>query len=116
MKKILIICCLLFLTGCKNELICTMETTEENYESEQEIIFSFEDEKVNDVVVNYTMIFEDENTANSYVNVFETLEEGYEIEQEGNKLSITSKKNHEQYSETKDKIKTELESNGYKCK
>ena len=116
MKKILIICCLLVLTGCKNELICTMKTTEENYESEQELIFSFKDEKVSDVTVNYTMIFEDEKTANSYVSVFETLEDGYEIKQDGNKLSIKSEKNYEQYSETKDKIKENLEANGYKCK
>ena len=116
MKKILIFGCVLLLTGCKNSLVCTMKTTEENYESEQKITFSFEKEKVNDVVVDYVMTFEDEETANSYITAFKTLEENYEIDQNGNKVSISSTKNYNQYNQNKDELKKELESNGYVCK
>ena len=35
MKKILVLFSFILLTGCSNELVCTLETTEENYESKQ---------------------------------------------------------------------------------
>lgn len=117
MKKSLIILSLLLLTGCSNELVCTLKTSEEGYESEQKITFEFDDsDKVTDVYVNYSMIFEDEETAKSYVNVFEALEKDYKINQDGNKIDIVTTKNYEQYKENKDELKEELENNGYSCK
>lgn len=117
MKKILIIASLFVLTGCSNKMVCTLETTEENYESEQKITFEFDsDDKVTDVSTNYIMTFEDKETAASYMGVFESLEDDYEINQSGNKLTIVSTKNYEQYNQNKDKLKKELQDNGYLCK
>ena len=116
MKKILMICCILMLTGCKNELVCTLKTTEESYDTEQKITFNFENDKVNDVTVNYKMTFENEETANSYLSVFESLDEEYEINVDGKEINVKSKKNYEQYDQNKDELKEELELNGYICK
>ncbi len=116
MKKILMIFCIFILTGCKNELVCTLNTVEESYDTEQKIIFNFENDKVNDVVVNYTMIFEDEEIASSYMNAFESLTKEYEINLSGNKIQIISEKNYDQYDQNKEELKAELEKNGYSCK
>ena len=117
MKKTLILLSLFILTGCSNKLVCTLETNEENYKSEQKITFKFDDsDKVTDVSVDYSMIFADEESAKSYATVFKTLEEDYEINQKGNKINIITTKNYEQYKESKDELKQELENNGYSCK
>ena len=71
MKKILLLLCVFLLTGCKSQLVCNRKTTEEFYEEEQKIIYSFNDDKVQDVTINYIMIFEDEETAKTYLTIFE---------------------------------------------
>ena len=117
MKKIFVALSLLLLTGCSNKMVCTLKSSEESYESEEKIVFEFDnDNKVTNVTINYDMIFEDEESAASYAYVFETLEEDYEIKQEGNKINIVTTKNYEQYSESKDELKVDLENNGYSCK
>jgi len=117
MKKILIVLSLFVLTGCSNKLVCTLESTEENYDSKQKITFKFDkSDKVNDVSVNYSMIFADEETAKTYKNVFESLNENYEITQDKNKINIITTKNYDQYNENKEELKKELEKNGYSCK
>jgi len=117
MKKILMVLGILLFTGCSNELVCTKNTTEENYELEQKIIFEFDsNDKVVSAKTNYIMVFENKETASSYMSVFDSLEEDYEINQVGNKVNIISTKNYEQYNQNKDKLKEELENNGYSCK
>lgn len=116
MKKFLMIFGVLLFTGCSNELVCTMNTAEENYELEQKITFQFDEEKVVSAETNYIMVFENKETASSYMSVFDTLEDDYEINQSGNKINIISTKNYEQYNQNKDKLKEELENNGYSCK
>jgi len=116
MKKIFLVICALILTGCKNKLICTSETADENYTTQQKIEFTFDDDdNVVDATVNYIMTFEDEETAKSYLNIFETLEEDYEINIDKNKIDIKSSKNYEQYDQNKNELKEELEQNGYMC-
>ena len=117
MKKILLVLSVMLLTGCGNKLVCNLETSEENYESKQKITFKFDSsDKVNDVTVDYTMIFEDEETAKTYKNVFETLDDNYEINLEKNEINIISTKNYDQYKENKEELKKQFENNGYSCK
>ena len=68
------------------------------------------------MVLNYTMIFEDEKTASEYFTAFETLEEEYEMKLNKNEIEIISEKNYNEYNQSKDELKEELESNGYSCK
>ena len=116
MKKIILVCCILLITGCKNNLVCTLTTTEGVYTSEQKITFDFKDDQVSNVELNYAMIFEDEKTANDYFTAFEALKEQYEIKQDKNKIEIISEKNYDQYNQNKDELKEELEAKGYSCK
>lgn len=115
-KNLILILLLLFITGCKNELVCTLETEEEGYLSKQEIIFSIADGKVEKAVTNYTMTFETNETAESYLNVFKSANKDYEIILDENKLLIISEKNYEEYNQTKEELKLDFEKNGYSCK
>ena len=108
---------LLLLTGCGNEFVCTMKTEEDDYVTEQNISFEFDkNDKITNATVNYTMIFETEEEAKSYSSVIETLNNGYDVVLEGKKLSIVSTANYEEYNGQKDKLKADLEKNGYTCK
>lgn len=116
MKKIILVLCAFLLTGCKSKLVCTLESEEQIYKEEQKITFNFDDNKVKDVKVNYTMTFDDEETAKTYLNIFESLDENYEVNLDRNKIDIKSYKNYEQYDKNKDELRDELEKNGYLCK
>ena len=116
MKKVLMILCLIILTGCKNELECKITKTEESYETQERIVFSFKDDKVNDVKLNYVMAFEDKETAKVYSQMFGSLDGEYEIKLNENILEINSVKNYEQYNESPEKLREEFEANGYVCK
>lgn len=117
MKKLLIILSVFLLTGCSNELTCKLNKSEEEYDVEQKIVFNMDnDDKVIQAKVEYTMIFKTEEEANSYLSVFENIAEDYNIDVNKNKLSITSIKNYEQYEQSKDALKMELENDGYVCK
>lgn len=117
MKKIFMIFVILFLTGCSNNLICTMQTEEKNYITDKKITFEFDkNDKVNDVVASYTMTFEVEEDAKEYAAIFETLEGDYEVKIDGKKLNVVTKKNYTEYNETKKQIKEEFKKNGYSCK
>lgn len=116
-KKLLLLClCVFLFTGCNKKLVCKSETTEELYKEQQKITFNFEDEKVKEVMVDYIMIFSDEETAKSYLTIFEALNKDYEISLDGNTINIKSFKNYEQYNQNKEELKEELENNGYICK
>lgn len=116
MKKIILILCIFLLTGCKSKLVCVLESEEEIYKEEQKITFNFKDDKIKEVNVSYIMTFEDEATAKTYLNIFEALDENYEINLNKNKIEIKSYKNYEQYNQNKDELKGELEKNGYLCR
>ena len=80
MRKYLIIFCLLFLTGCRNEFVCTFQTEEENYKTEQKMNFEFDkNDKITNATINYTMIFETEKDAEMYFKIYENIEKDYEI-------------------------------------
>lgn len=115
-KNILLIMLILLLTGCKNELVCTLNKEEENYLSEQNIIFTVEDGIVSKAITNYIMTFEDEKTAETYLNVFKSINKDYDITLNENKLEIKMEKNYEEYNQTKEEVKQDFEKNGYSCK
>lgn len=117
MKKIFLVLIILMATGCKNKLTCTLETVEDDYSTKEKIVFNFENkEKAFEASVDHIMTFKNEETAKLYLNIFEALDEGYEISLEGNKINIKSFKNYEQYGTNRDELKKELELNGYLCK
>lgn len=116
-RRIILGMCLLLLTGCGNEFVCTTEIEEENYKTEQKINFEFDkNDKITNATVNYVMIFETEKDAKAYFNVFEVMNKEYEISLDGEKITISSAGNYEEYNGQKDKLKSDLEKNGYTCK
>lgn len=107
----------LLLTGCGNNVVCTMKTIEEDHILEQKIVFEYDDnEKVTNVILNQTMVYDDEQTAENYFNVFTELQKDYDIVLDGKKINITTIKNYEIYDENKNELEEEFESNGYTCK
>ncbi len=118
MKKYLIFTFVaLLLTGCgSKKLTCTLKTEEDDYKLEQKVIFKSKGDKVDNVEINYTMIFETEDIANDYFNIMNSLEEENDIILDKNKITIKSIKDYSSYEETKKELKEELESNGYTCK
>ena len=117
MKKVILVFYLLFLTGCSNKMVCTMTVEEENYETNQELVFEFnKEDNVEKSTVNYIMVFKTEEEAKSYLNVFQTINEDYDITLEKNTIEIKSEKNYEQYESKKSELKEKLEKDGYSCK
>lgn len=116
MKKILIFLCLLVLTGCKNELVCISTTEEEGYLSEQKIMFEIKDDKVSKMISNYTMTFENEETAKMYLEVFKSIDSNYDVAQNGNKVVLKSEQPYEEERQKKEEVKQDFEKNGYSCK
>ena len=114
MKKIFMVFILLIVTGCGNKLICTLETTEEDYSTKEKLIFE-EKEKKFEASVEYIMTFKDEETANSYLNIIEIIDESYEINLTDNRINIKTFKSFEQYGNDRNELKKELEQNGYLC-
>lgn len=115
-KNIFLIMLLLLLTGCKNELVCTLTKEEESYLSEQKITFTTQDDKVNKVITNYTMTFENKETAEAYLNVLKSINEDNNITLNENEIELTMEKNYKEYDQTKEEVKQEFEKNGYSCK
>ncbi len=118
MKKYLfVLITILLLTGCGKSLTCTKSVEEEDYKTEEKIVFDVnKDNKVSDLELNYTMIFEDETIAKDYLNILDSFKNDYEIEQKKNKITIKSEKDYTEYNQTKEELKKDLESNGYTCK
>jgi len=118
MKKILIICLfMLLLTGCSKSFTCTLESNEESYNVEQEIVFEIgKDNMVTTSTINYKMIFETEKEATDYFELFETLDQDYELIQEKNKVIIKSTMDYTEYNNTKEELISQFEEDGYICK
>lgn len=118
MKKYLMLnlLMLIVLTGCKSTLTCTLTGTQEEYDTEQKIIFTSKKNIVEKAQINYTMIFEDEESAKEYFTIFTSLDEDYEIKQKKNKVTMISEKDYSTYNQTEENMRKELENNGYKCK
>ena len=118
LKKYLIFSLMIvgLLTGCKSTLTCTLKGSEENYDTEQKIIFTSKKNKIEKAEINYTMIFKDEDSAKEYYTIFTSLDEDYDIKQKKNKVTMISEKDYSKYDQTEDNMRKELENNGYKCK
>ncbi len=117
MKKILIVFCALFLTGCGNKLVCTKQTDDELYKTEQEISVEFDkNDKVKNSVIDYIMLFETSEEAQTYLNILESLEDNYEISLDNNKVKMISRESYNNYKGNKTQLKKELENSGYACK
>jgi len=117
MKKILLVLMILILTGCKSELICTLKTTENNYESETKNVFEFNGDKIiNSYSINI-MTFENEDDLKMYLDMFKNLDDSYEVKQiSDSKLEIKVSRDISEYKKEKTSIKEEYEKDGYSCK
>lgn len=116
MKKCLFICLFaLLLTGCKNEIKCSLENEDDDYKFKQEVVLKADK---NDLITyaetTITMTFESEEEAQQYYSIFDELEEKSELKIDKNVLII---KDYEEYSDNskKQEVKKQLESSGYKC-
>lgn len=117
MKKILIVFASLFLVGCGNKFTCTTTVEEEDYKTQEKIVFEFDkNDRIINATVDYIMIFEDEEKAGNYMNILKTLDKELEIELEGNEIKLSTTKDYEEYDEDKETLKSELEKDGYICK
>jgi len=111
---------LLTLTGCgKNKLVATKSS--DDYEEKIEI--SFKDDKIKEVT--WTMEFDKEEDAESFVKLFESMSselEGAEVKQKGKKAILKfDEKSFAEFSgdeanSSKEDIKKALEEDGYKVK
>jgi len=115
-KKYLFICLIaLSLTGCKNEIKCSLEQNESVYTIKQEVILNKnENGFVTSKNTTITMIFETEEGAREYYNIFADLEQQSALEIKKNKIIM---KDVEEFSEgTKvSEVKSQLEKSGYTC-
>ena len=97
-------------------MVCTLIKEEEKYLSEQKITFTTQDDIVSKVITNYTMTFEDEETAETYLNVLKSINKDYDIVLNENKIELKMEKNYEEYDQTEEEVKQDFEKNGYSCK
>ena len=116
MKKVLVIISLIFLTGCSNKLVCTLETSEENYESEINTFFEFKKDKIVNAYSINVMTFETKEETEMYLKSFEVLDQGYSVTRLNEyQLELTVSKEYESYDNNKEKIIEEFENKGYSC-
>ena len=117
MKKILFICLLtLMLAGCKNENKCTLEQDESIYTLKQEVVLNInEDGFVTSTDTKLTMIFETEEDAQEYYNIFGDLEQQSALKLKKNKIVMTDIKEYPKNTKPID-VKKELKESGYTCK
>lgn len=117
MKKFLIVFTSLFLVGCGNKFTCTTTIEEEDYKTQEKIVFEFDkNDKIINATVDYIMTFENEEKAGNYMNVLKALDKDLEIELDGKEIKLSSTKDYEEYDEDKEALKKELEKDGYVCK
>lgn len=141
MKKIMImvVCCLFFLTGCKNSrLVCTATLEDEDFNQETKYIFTFANGKVNKATMKSTGTllgeFNNEDTINDYKASAESYAEDYnkvegitaQVSNSKNKVTLTvdiiaaslNDEDKEKYglNSTREELKKEFEENKYTCK
>lgn len=117
MKKILIVFVSLFLVGCGNKFTCTKTIEEEEYTTEERLVFEYDkNDKITNATVDYIMTFENEEKANYYMKIFGSLENNIEIEQDGKEIRLSSTTDYQEYNGHKDELKNKLEKDGYVCK
>lgn len=116
MKKILFASLLvLILTGCKNEVKCSLEKDEADYKLKQEVtLFSNDKGIVTSADTILTMAFENEEEAKAYYKVFSSLEQKSDLKREKNKLIM---RHTEEYNDDSNVsvVKKQLQDNGYNC-
>ena len=116
MKKILMIVCLLVLTGCRDQLVCTLETTERNYESEINEFFEFKKDKIVNAYSTNIMTFKTKEETEMYLETFKLLDKGYSVTQKNEyQLELRVSKEFENYKKGKEQIIEEFENQGYSC-
>lgn len=117
MKKILFVALLvLMLTGCKNEMKCSLEQDEEVYTTKQDVVFKLDDDGfVVSSETELTMIFDKEEDAQEYYNIFKDLEQESALELNKNKIIMGDSVEYSDQTKASD-IKKQLEDTGYKCK
>lgn len=114
-KKIIICLMLLILTGCKNQMKCTMEKEEENYVVKQEVTMQFnKDDSLKEANMIINLNFENEQDSQNYYDAFKQLDNIGDIKKDGKKIIIEDEKEYSDDS-TKTELKQQLNKSGYKC-
>lgn len=114
---ILIVASVLFLTGCKKNLVCTQKYSENDYEVISKIEFTeTEDKYVNKANYTSTMIFKDEKSSSSYYSILKSLKSDFDISEKKNKIILKSTKSYSEEKTSIKDIKKQMEENGYSCK
>jgi len=111
MKKILLLG-ILFLCGCSNKLTCMYETSYEDIEIKNKIVFNF---KTNELEQVDKMIFEDSISASIYYNEIEEYKDEYNLSLEDN-IIVSRIIDDIKLDGDKEKIKKQYEGYDYKCK
>ena len=111
MKKILLLG-ILFLCGCSNKLTCMYETSYEDIEIKNKIVFNF---KTNELEQVDKMIFEDSISASKYYSEIEEYKDEYNLNLEDN-IIVSKIIDDIKLDGDKEKIKKQYESYDYKCK
>jgi len=135
MKKMLVLVCLLFITGCSSTLTCTKEQKEEYVTMNQEIKINFKGKKVKsaEFIVDAELKTEYTDSSDYFAELlrtqFSNFQELYgvdlEVKQTKTGAKLIMKMNKESFNNIygsssqnidKDNIKRNFEDNGYACK
>lgn len=115
MKKIgLGLIIVLLLTGCSDKLTCTYEVDSEVFSYTTVIEMKFSNDGMKDV--EYTNIFEDEETADDWYKILKENENSdAKFELKGKKI-IVSDYESDMKNNTKEEVQKYYEGEGYTCK
>lgn len=113
MKKILLCLLVMFcLCGCGKKLTCTYEEDYEDIQIRNKMVFNFKDNTYKEID---KMIFEDDISANEYLEDVSDYIEEYNLVLDGNVI-VSELEDSFSTEKTKKEIKEQYESYDYECK
>ena len=140
-KSILLLMCLICLTGCTKKVTCTKENKTKDYTINLKSVYSYKKESLNEIYISSTIKFNTEEDAKEYYNQYKENAEfnkQYGSEEEikaieKNKISLNKKKfiieanyssqeikeeakTNKDFSLSRDEYIKVFEKNGYECK
>lgn len=116
MKRILILLGVLFLTGCSKEIVCTTNSDEGGYKTETSITFECKGDKIINSNTSYIMTFNNEEETDIYLEMFQDLEDDYEVEKKNeNQIQVNISKEYEDGNDDKDNVIKQFEKDGFVC-
>lgn len=119
MKKyfVLILISVLFLTGCKKNLVCTKKYEENDYEVTSKVEFTkTKNNYVDTEIYTSTMSFKDEKSANYYYSILKSLGSDFTVSKGKNKVVLKSSKSYAKEKTLIKDMKKQMKENGYSCK